>query len=138
LSEEGSSVSSDTQLRVWGVPRRPDAGLQDSNLVNRRRLLFSPLWFFVALATLITGTMSLAHASSGLETRVRAFDHISADSVGQTGSETPGGVGCLRPEQPAIVVGACVATNTVDDLGHDAVLVRGGTNAPDRFSGGVV
>jgi hypothetical protein len=30
------------------------------------------------------------------------------------------------------------ATNTVDDLGHDAVLVRGGTNAPDRFSGGVV
>jgi hypothetical protein len=87
---------------------------------NRRALLLSPLWLIVALITFIVGGTASAAASSGPETRVRAFDTPTENSVAAISSETAGDVGCLRPSQPQLAVGSCVATNTVvgglDDL----------------------
>lgn len=87
---------------------------------TRRRLLLSPLLVLVALATVLgAGTVS-ASAAHGSETRVRAIPTATADAVGPQSSETAGSVGCLRPVQPAIVSGSCVATNT----GLDATTAR--------------
>ena len=77
--------------------------------MNTRRLLLSPLVLLIALAAILGLNASSAAAGGGLETRVRAIDHITVDAVGQPSSETAGGVGCLRPSQPAIVSGSCVA-----------------------------
>jgi hypothetical protein len=79
---------------------------------NHRRLLLSPLWFIVALATIVGLNASSAAAGGGLETRVRAFEHVTVDSVGQQSSERPASVGSVRPETVAMAVGSCVATNT--------------------------
>jgi hypothetical protein len=65
----------------------------------------------VALLAIDGLTVSSAAASSGPETRVRAYDTPSEISVGQRSGETAGRVGCLRPAQPAMAVGSCVATN---------------------------
>jgi len=83
---------------------------------NHRRFLLSPLWFLVALAAMLGLNVSSAAAGGGLETRVRAFEHVTVDSVGQPSSERPASVGCLRPVQPGFVSGSCVATNTADDV----------------------
>ena len=83
---------------------------------DRRRLLLSPLWFIVALATIVGLNATSAAAGSATETRVRAFEHVTVDSVGQHGSERPASVGCVRPETVAMAVGSCVATNTADDF----------------------
>ena len=83
---------------------------------DRRRLLLSPLLLIIALITTPgLGTPSAA-AGSATETRVRAFEHVSVDSVGQQSSERPASVRCLRPETADLAQGSCVATNTVDDL----------------------
>ena len=79
--------------------------------MNNRRLLLSPLWFLVALATIIGLNATSAAAGSTTETRVRAFEHVTVDSVGQQSSERPGSVGCVRPETADLAVGSCVATN---------------------------
>ena len=77
---------------------------------TRRRLLLSPLLLLVALATVLTAGTVSASAGHGPQTRVRAFDTTTANAVGQQSSETAGSVGCLRPSQPAIASGSCVAT----------------------------
>ena len=77
---------------------------------NHRRLLLSPLWLLIALATMLGLNASSAAAGGGLETRVRAFDHVTVDAVGQPSSERPASVGCLRPSQPGFASGSCVAT----------------------------
>ena len=78
---------------------------------TRRRLLLSPL-LLVALATVLGGGTVSASAAHGSETRVRAIPTAMADAVGQSSSETPGSVGCLRPSQPGFVSGSCVATES--------------------------
>ena len=87
---------------------------------NHRRLLLSPLWLLIALATMLGLNASSAAAGGGLETRVRAFDHVTVDAVGQPSSERPASVGCLRPSQPGFASGSCVATeaagSSIDDL----------------------
>jgi hypothetical protein len=80
---------------------------------RRRRLLLSPLLLLVALATVLTAGSVSASAGPGSETRVRAIPTATADAVGQQSGETAGSVGCLRPPQPQLAVGSCVATNTV-------------------------
>ena len=79
---------------------------------NHRRLLLSPLWLLIALATMLGLNASSAAAGGGLETRVRAFDHVTVDAVGQPSSERPASVGCLRPSQPGFASGSCVATES--------------------------
>lgn len=94
--------------------------------MNTRRLPLSPLLFLVALLTVLAGGTVSASAGHGSETRVRAIPTATAAAVGQHSSETPGHVGCLRPSQPAIVSGSCVATEAerlagrVDDF-HGAL-----------------
>ena len=79
----------------------------------RRLLILSPLLLLVALTTVVGARTPSASAAHGPETRVRAIPTATAD---QQSSETPGHVGCLRPETAQLVSGACVATNTADDL----------------------
>jgi hypothetical protein len=79
--------------------------------VTRRRLL-SPLLLLVALLTSLGLNLTPASATGEPETRVRATNHVPAVRVGESSSESPGGVGCLRPETGVSVVGSCVATNT--------------------------
>jgi hypothetical protein len=76
------------------------------------RLLLSPLWLLVALLTTLGLNASSAAASAGPETRVRAIPTATTQAVGQSSSETPASVGCLRPPDAAIASGSCVATNT--------------------------
>ncbi len=83
---------------------------------NHRRPLLSPLWFLVALAAMLGLNASSAAAGGGLETRVRAFEHVAVYAVGQPSSERPASVGCVRPETAGMAVGSCVATNTVGAL----------------------
>jgi hypothetical protein len=83
---------------------------------NRRALLLSPLCLIVALIPFIVGGTASAAANAGPETRVRAFDTPTENSVGQQTSETAGGVGCVRPESADLAVGSCVATNNVNDV----------------------
>lgn len=80
------------------------------------RLVLSPLWLLVALLTTLALNTSPAAASGGPETRVRAIPTTTTAAVGKHSHETPGSVGCLRPSQPGLASGSCVATNTVDDL----------------------
>jgi hypothetical protein len=94
---------------------------------NRRRLLLSPLWLLIALAAMLGPNATSAAASSATETRVRAFEHVTVDSVGQQSSERPASVGCVRPETAAIVSGSCVATETASSgarfvAGSDGVI----------------
>ena len=98
--------------------------------VTNRRLLLSPLWFIVALVTLVGPGTSSAAASSAAETRVRAIDTPTEISVGQQSSERPASVGCLRPDQPESVVGACVAT----EAASDATSSLSGTNLGRRLA----
>ena len=91
---------------------------------NHRRLLLSPLWLLIALATMLGLNASSAAAGGGLETRVRAFDHVTVDAVGQPSSERPASVGCLRPSQPGFASGSCVATEAVPG-GVDTGMVHG-------------
>ena len=93
----------------------PGPGRLDS--VTRRRLFLSPLLLLVALLTGLGLNTSSAAASAGPETRVRGFDHVPAISVGEIGSETPGRVGCLRPETGQVMSGSCVATEAVSGFG---------------------
>jgi hypothetical protein len=93
---------------------------------NRRALPLSPLWFIVALLTLIASSTPSAAASSGPETRVRAFDTPTENSVGQHSSETAGDVGCVRPESADLAVGSCVATKS-------APTFRGGSRPPSQI-----
>jgi hypothetical protein len=106
--------------------------------VSTRRLLLSPLLLLVALVTIFTGGTVSASAGHGPETRVRAIQTATADAVGQPSSETAGSVGCLRPSQPGLASGSCVATNT-GGLADDMIVVRGGTSdvpgAGEVFSG---
>lgn len=80
--------------------------------MSTRRLLLSPLVFLVALLTVLGGGTVSASAGHRSETRVRALDTAVVDGVGQPSRETPGSVGCLRPTQPGLASGSCVATNT--------------------------
>jgi hypothetical protein len=80
------------------------------------RLLLSPLWLLVALLTTLGLNASSAAASAGPETRVRAIPTATAQAVGQSSSETPASVGCLRPPDTAIASGSCVATEAGTDL----------------------
>ena len=64
----------------------------------------------VALVTVLGCWTVSASAAHGPETRVRAIPTVTADAVGQGSSETAGHVGCLRPPQPGLVSGSCVAT----------------------------
>ena len=89
---------------------------------TRRRLLLSPLLLLVALATVLTAGTVSASAGHGPQTRVRAFDTTTANAVGQQSSETAGSVGCLRPSQPAIASGSCVATEAAGTGGIGPVL----------------
>lgn len=84
--------------------------------MSNRRLLLSPLWFLVALATIVGLNATSAAAGSAAETRVRAFEHVTVDSVGQQSSEKPASVGCVRPETAAIASGSCVATEAAADV----------------------
>jgi hypothetical protein len=90
--------------------------------VNPRRLLLSPLWFLVALLSIIGLDASSAAAAGGPETRVRAIEHATADSVAAISSERPASVGCLRPSNAAMAVGACVATDFGDEASRFAPL----------------
>jgi hypothetical protein len=112
-----------------------DVGLRDA-VSTRRRLLLSPLWFLVALATVVGVNATSAAASSATETRVRAIEHITVDIVAASSGETAGSVGCLRPSQPGSASGSCVATNngqfwpdTPEEL--DAMLGITGRRVPD-------
>ena len=87
---------------------------------TRRRLLLSPLLLLVALATVLTAGTVSASAGHGPQTRVRAFDTTTANAVGQQSSETAGSVGCLRPSQPAIASGSCVATEAASGASNAA------------------
>jgi Restriction endonuclease fold toxin 9 len=90
---------------------------------RRNRLLLSPLLLLVALLTGLGLNLSSATASAGPETRVRANQHVSAVSVGETGSKSPASVRCLRPETGVFVSGSCVATEA------ESVAVNGETAA---------
>jgi hypothetical protein len=102
--------------------------------VNTRRLLLSPLWFLIALTAMLALNASSAAAAGGLETRVRAFDHPTANAVEQPSSETAGGVGCVRPVSVGMASGSCVATNTVDDFAGIKPGSSGGPSAGKPFS----
>ena len=109
----------------WSAGRRP--GCETSAVSNHRRLLLSPLLLLVALITVLaTGTVS-ASAAHRSETRVRAIATVTADAVGQPSSETAGHVGCLRPVQPAIVSGSCVATKADSPVWQSLKPFRGKT-----------
>jgi DNase/tRNase domain of colicin-like bacteriocin len=79
---------------------------------RRTRLPLSPLWFLVALTTLIIGKTVSNGSAHSAETRVRAIVTPTAITVGSETTEPPGSVGCLRPETGDLVSGSCVATNT--------------------------
>jgi hypothetical protein len=81
---------------------------------NSARLVLSPLLLLVALLTTLGVNASSAAANAGPETRVRAIPTVVEISVRQQSSETAGGVGCLRPTQPGLAPGSCVATESVD------------------------
>jgi hypothetical protein len=74
------------------------------------RPVLSPLLLLVALITVLTAETVSASAGHGPETRVRAIPTATAAAVGQPSSETAGHIGCLRPSQPSVVSGSCVAT----------------------------
>ena len=84
--------------------------------MNTRRLLLSPLVLLIALAAMLGLNASSAAAGGRPETRVRAFEHITVDSVGQQSSERPASVGCVRPETADLASGSCVATEAGTDL----------------------
>ena len=92
---------------------------------NSARLVLSPLLLLVALLTTLgIGTPSAA-AASGPETRVRAIPTATAQAVGQSSSETPASVGCLRPAPTVLASGSCVATEAGSIRGVNPL---GGTN----------
>lgn len=76
----------------------------------RRRLVVSPLLLLVALVTILTAGTVSASAAHGSGTRVRAIDSAVVERVAQASSERPASVGCLRPSQPGLASGSCVAT----------------------------
>ena len=78
--------------------------------MDTRRLLLSPLWLLVALAAMLGLNATSAAAGSAAETRVRAFEHVTVDAVGQQSSERPASVGCVQPETADLASGSCVAT----------------------------
>jgi hypothetical protein len=80
---------------------------------NRRRLLLSPLWLLIALTAVLGLNATSAAAGSAAETRVRAFEHVTVDAVGQQSSERPASVGCVRPETADLASGSCVAADDV-------------------------
>ena len=86
--------------------------------MNTRRLLLSPLVFLIALTAMLGLNASSAAAGGGLETRVRAFDHVTVDIVAASSGETAASGGCLRPSSTAIASGSCVATNTAGSAFH--------------------
>lgn len=102
-----------------------------------RRVVPTPLLLLIALTTVLTaGTVSASSAGHGSETRVRAIPTANVAAVAHHSSETAGHVGCLRPPQPGLVSGSCVATNTVDDftnLGGEFVddAIRAPATRPD-------
>jgi hypothetical protein len=109
--------------------------------VNTRRPLLSPLWFIIALTTILGINVTSAAANNATETRVRAIATVTVDAVGQPSSETAAHVGCLRPVQPGFVSGSCVATEaetglvtageTCNSFEHDTdVLMADGTRKP--------
>jgi hypothetical protein len=83
--------------------------------VNTRRPLLSPLWFIIALTTILGINVTSAAANNATETRVRAIPTVTVDAVGQPSSETAAHVGCLRPVQPGFVSGSCVATEAAGE-----------------------
>jgi hypothetical protein len=83
--------------------------------VNTRRLHHLPLWFLVALLSIIGLNTSSAAAAGGPETRVRANATVAAESVAAVSSERPASVGRLRQISIETAVGACVATEDDDD-----------------------
>jgi len=87
--------------------------------VNTRRPLLSPLWFIIALTTILGINVTSAAANNATETRVRAISTATADAVGQRSNERPASVGCVRPETVAMAVGSCVATNTALQFADD-------------------
>jgi hypothetical protein len=99
------------------------------------RLVLSPLLLLVALLTTLGLNASSAAASLGPETRVRALDTPTATVVGPTTAETPASVGCLRPSQPSVVSGSCVATNTALQFADDGVLGFGSMSSFRRAYG---
>lgn len=107
--------------------------------MSTRRLLLSPLLLLIALTTILgAGTVS-ASAAHRSETRVRAIDTAVVERVGQPSSETPASVGCLRPSQPGLVSGSCVATEegSILNFGSKAAAREGLTGdagtAANRF-----
>ena len=112
-----------------------DDALRPHTWERVRRVVPTPLLLLVALITVLgAGTVS-ASAGHGPETRVRAVPTATADAVGQSSTETAGHVGCLRPSQPGLVSGSCVATNTADDFFQvsGAGANRAGTLVPESF-----
>ena len=89
------------------------------------RLVLSPLWLLVALLTTLALNTSPAAASGGPETRVRAIPTTTTAAVGKHSHETPGSVGCLRPSQPGLASGSCVATNSLATGSDEAVFWSG-------------
>lgn len=87
---------------------------------HARPLLSPPLLLLVAVLTLLGLGTSSAAATAGPETRVRALDTPTAITIGPAATETPDGVGQLRPPQPDLVSATGVATNT----GLDATTAR--------------
>jgi hypothetical protein len=79
----------------------------------------SPLFFLVALITLIIGTIVSSGSAHSPETRVRPIVTPTAITVGSETTESPGSVGCLRPETGDVVSGSCVATEAAG-LADDA------------------
>ena len=80
------------------------------------------LFLLLLLVALLTGlglNTTAAAASIGPETRVRVSDHVPAASVGDSSSETPGGVRQLRPETAVSVSATGVATEAAGGLGDD-------------------
>ena len=84
--------------------------------MDTRRLLLSPLWLLVALAAMLGLNATSAAAGSAAETRVRAFEHVTVDAVGQQSSERPASVGCVQPETADLASGSCVATEAAPTL----------------------
>ena len=78
--------------------------------MNHRRLLLSPLWFLIALITVVAGGTASAAAHTSPETRVRAIDHVAPDDVAAISSERPASVGCVRPETAGMASASSVAT----------------------------
>ena len=97
--------------------------------MNHRRLLLSPLWFLIALITVVAGGTASAAAHTSPETRVRAIDHVAPDDVAAISSERPASVGCVRPETAGMASASSVATEaaSVPGAGHLADEVAGAT-----------